>query len=56
MAKKKGRFTALFYWINRKLAVPTVCCWVKRCFQANKAGHTGALDPLAAGMLPICFW
>ena len=27
---------------------------VKRIFQANKAGHTGALDPLATGMLPIC--
>ncbi|MBZ6384849.1 MULTISPECIES: tRNA pseudouridine(55) synthase TruB [Pantoea] len=28
---------------------------VKRLFNANKAGHTGALDPLATGMLPICF-
>lgn len=27
---------------------------VKRIFRANKAGHTGALDPLATGMLPIC--
>ncbi|PKG39366.1 tRNA pseudouridine(55) synthase TruB [Psychromonas sp. Urea-02u-13] len=27
---------------------------VKRIFFANKAGHTGALDPLATGMLPIC--
>ena len=26
---------------------------VKRIFFANKAGHTGALDPLATGMLPI---
>jgi tRNA pseudouridine55 synthase len=24
-------------------------------FQANKGGHTGSLDPLATGMLPICF-
>jgi tRNA pseudouridine55 synthase len=24
-------------------------------FQANKAGHTGSLDPLATGMLPVCF-
>jgi tRNA pseudouridine55 synthase len=24
-------------------------------FRANKAGHTGSLDPLASGMLPICF-
>jgi len=27
---------------------------VRRLFQAQKAGHTGALDPLASGMLPIC--
>lgn len=27
---------------------------VKRLFNANKAGHTGSLDPLASGMLPIC--
>ncbi len=28
---------------------------VKRLFAAKKAGHTGSLDPLATGMLPICF-
>ncbi len=28
---------------------------VKRLFKAKKAGHTGSLDPLATGMLPICF-
>lgn len=28
---------------------------VKRLYQARKAGHTGSLDPLATGMLPICF-
>ncbi len=27
---------------------------VKRLFFAKKAGHTGALDPLASGILPIC--
>jgi tRNA pseudouridine55 synthase len=27
---------------------------VKRLFDANKAGHTGSLDPLASGLLPIC--
>ena len=26
----------------------------KRLFQAAKAGHTGSLDPLATGLLPIC--
>ncbi|ALB72111.1 tRNA pseudouridine(55) synthase TruB [Cronobacter muytjensii] len=27
---------------------------VKRLYNANRAGHTGALDPLATGMLPVC--
>ena len=27
---------------------------VKHLFRANKAGHTGSLDPLATGLLPIC--
>lgn len=27
----------------------------KRLFKAKKAGHTGTLDPMASGMLPICF-
>lgn len=27
---------------------------VKRLYDASKAGHTGSLDPLADGMLPIC--
>ena len=28
---------------------------VKRLFAARKAGHTGSLDPIATGMLPLCF-
>ncbi|MDY6830009.1 MAG: tRNA pseudouridine(55) synthase TruB [Pseudomonadota bacterium] len=28
---------------------------VKRLFGAAKAGHTGSLDPLASGVLPLCF-
>ncbi|HEU0195809.1 MAG TPA: tRNA pseudouridine(55) synthase TruB, partial [Nevskiaceae bacterium] len=27
----------------------------KRAYRALKAGHTGSLDPLATGVLPICF-
>jgi tRNA pseudouridine55 synthase len=27
---------------------------VKRLFNASKAGHTGSLDPLATGVLPLC--
>ncbi len=28
---------------------------VRRLFDARKAGHTGSLDPLATGLLPLCF-
>jgi tRNA pseudouridine55 synthase len=28
---------------------------IKYLFRARKVGHTGSLDPLASGMLPICF-
>lgn len=28
---------------------------IRWLYQAEKAGHTGALDPLASGLLPICF-
>ena len=27
----------------------------KRIFAAQKAGHTGTLDPMASGLLPVCF-
>jgi tRNA pseudouridine55 synthase len=27
----------------------------KRIFRAQKAGHTGTLDPFATGLLPVCF-
>jgi len=27
----------------------------KRLYRAEKAGHTGTLDPLATGLLPVCF-
>ena len=26
----------------------------RRLFRAEKAGHTGVLDPLASGLLPVC--
>ena len=28
---------------------------VKQLFSASKVGHTGSLDPLATGLLPLCF-
>src|SRR5687768_2193435 len=28
---------------------------VRHLFRAEKGGHTGSLDPLATGLLPVCF-
>jgi tRNA pseudouridine55 synthase len=28
---------------------------VRRAYRARKAGHTGSLDPMASGVLPVCF-
>lgn len=37
------------------LSSNTALQMVKKLYYANKAGHTGSLDPLATGLLPICF-
>lgn len=31
-----------------------VVAWVRQLTQERRAGHTGTLDPLAAGVLPVC--
>lgn len=33
----------------------TALQYVKSLFRARKAGHCGSLDPIASGLLPICF-
>ncbi|MFD0965517.1 tRNA pseudouridine(55) synthase TruB [Seminibacterium arietis] len=54
--RKKGRDIHGVFLLDKPQGVSSnaVMQQVKRIFQANKAGHTGALDPLATGMLPIC--
>jgi tRNA pseudouridine55 synthase len=54
--KKKGRDIHGIFLLDKPQGVSSndIMQKVKRIFQANKAGHTGALDPLATGMLPIC--
>lgn len=54
--KKKGRDVHGVFLLDKPQGVSSndIMQKVKRLFQANKAGHTGALDPLATGMLPIC--
>lgn len=54
--RKKGRDIHGVFLLDKPQGMSSndILQKVKRLFQANKAGHTGALDPLATGMLPIC--
>lgn len=59
MAKRRrsGRNVQGILLLNKPLGMTSnqALQQVKRLFQAQKAGHTGSLDPLADGLLPICF-
>ena len=58
MAKRKsGRDVHGILLLDKRLGVSSnqALQEVRRLFNANKAGHTGALDPLATGLLPLCF-
>ena len=54
--KSRGRSVDGVFLLNKPtgLSSNAVLQRVRRLYDANKAGHTGALDPLATGMLPIC--
>ncbi|WP_406609181.1 tRNA pseudouridine(55) synthase TruB [Agarivorans sp. JK6] len=54
--RKKGRAIDGILLLNKPTGVSSngILQRVKRIYFAQKAGHTGALDPLATGMLPIC--
>lgn len=57
MAKKrKGRAINGILLLDKPLEISSnqALQKVKRLYFAQKAGHTGALDPLATGMLPVC--
>ena len=53
----KGRALNAIFLLDKPLGISSnrALQRVKRLFNAQKAGHTGSLDPLATGMLPICF-
>ena len=55
---KKNAYRALngVFLLNKPLGLSSNAALqkVRRLFNAQKAGHTGALDPLATGLLPIC--
>jgi len=55
--KNKGRDVSGVLLLNKPQGGSSnnVLQRVKRLFGAAKAGHTGSLDPLATGMLPVCF-
>lgn len=44
------------FLLNKPLGVSSNAALqkVRWLYNAQKAGHTGALDPLASGLLPIC--
>ena len=54
--RNRGRFVNGIFLLNKPLdrSSNQALQRVKNLFDANKAGHTGALDPLATGVLPIC--
>ncbi|WP_394131139.1 tRNA pseudouridine(55) synthase TruB [Shewanella maritima] len=54
--RQKGRFIDGIVLLDKDTGMSSnhALQRVKRFFNANKAGHTGALDPLATGMLPVC--
>jgi tRNA pseudouridine55 synthase len=57
MSKKfSGRNIHGILLLNKPLGISSNAALqqVKRLFQARKAGHTGSLDNLATGLLPIC--
>lgn len=54
--KRKGRDISGILVIDKPSGMTSngVLQKVKWLYQAQKAGHTGALDPIATGVLPIC--
>ena len=57
MGRKQGRDVNGILLLDKPLGATSnqALQRVKRLFQARKAGHTGSLDPLATGLLPVCF-
>ena len=55
--KRKGRQVTGIFLLDKEKGVTSnkALQQIKHLFEAEKAGHTGSLDPLATGVLPICF-
>lgn len=54
--KKKGRDISGILILDKPLNISSnhAVQRVKRLYDAKKVGHTGSLDPLASGVLPVC--
>lgn len=54
--KARGRNISGILLLDKAIGITsnTALQKVKRLYQASKAGHTGSLDPLASGLLPLC--
>ena len=57
MRKARGRVVNGILVLDKPVGMGSneVLQHVKRLYRARKAGHTGSLDRLASGLLPICF-
>lgn len=55
--KKRGRDVHGFLLLDKPVGITSngILQRVKRLFNARKAGHTGSLDKMASGLLPVCF-
>lgn len=55
--RKSGRYIHGILLLDKHLGISSnhALQQVKRLFNANKLGHTGSLDPMATGLLPLCF-
>ena len=55
--RKSGRNVHGIVLLDKRLGVSSnrALQEVRHLLNANKAGHTGSLDPLATGLLPLCF-
>ncbi|MCV6636221.1 tRNA pseudouridine(55) synthase TruB [Candidatus Albibeggiatoa sp. nov. NOAA] len=54
--RRKGRNVHGILLLNKPTGMTSnkILQKVKHLYNANKAGHTGSLDPLATGLLPLC--
>lgn len=57
MTKRRGRAVDGILLLDKPVGLSSNAALqaAKRLYGARKAGHTGSLDPLASGLLPVCF-